>query len=63
MLHICADNIEGLEKRRSERFMFQVVKQAAHLKRTQPQEIQNPKIQSGLFIGGSTAAQVQSQVC
>ena len=38
MFHVSADDLKSLKEHRNEHYMFQVLKQAAQLKQSQPQE-------------------------
>ena len=42
MFHISAQELESLKKHKNERYMFQVLKQSAQLKQSQPQDSKSP---------------------
>ena len=50
MFHILSEDLEDLKKRRNEKYMFHVLKQAAQLKQSQFQEFKVPQFETLLFF-------------
>ena len=59
MFHISAEELESLKKQRNENFMLQVLKQAAQLKQSQPQEFKIPRCKLHIHL----SAHIQVKIC
>ena len=62
MFYISPENLENLKKTRNECYMFQVLKQAAQFKHSQPPEFKIPKFKiSGSFRGSASTSQAKTK--
>ena len=55
MFHISTEELEDLKKRRNERYMYSVLRQAAQLKQPQSQEFKAPKSKPASYFHGSSS--------